>query len=176
MWSRNCFPLRNICVTNDHEYVLRVVNTSRSFPNSWLITGFVTRVTRLVSLVQQDCPLFRSTWVHHRLLVAGSVVSRVMFCRLLFVVCSVVLCHWAIVLSVLRYTASGYPFGIFKTFLWQFMHCNNQGHLKEFNYRTPSGRSLFSSPFIRRLNDIPNSTWYDTTYMPRRWGLSKSLL
>ena len=28
----------------------------RSFPHSWLITGFVTRWTRLVSLVEQDLP------------------------------------------------------------------------------------------------------------------------
>ena len=30
------------------------VNTSRSFPRSWLITGFVTRLTRRVSLVEQE--------------------------------------------------------------------------------------------------------------------------
>ena len=31
-----------------------VVNTSRSFPRSWLITGIVTRLTRRVSLVEQE--------------------------------------------------------------------------------------------------------------------------
>ena len=44
----------NICVTNDHEYVPLVVNTSRSFPRSWFITGFVTRLTRRMSLVEQE--------------------------------------------------------------------------------------------------------------------------
>ena len=39
------WPLCNVCVTNDHGYVPLVVNTSRSFPRSWLITGFVTRLT-----------------------------------------------------------------------------------------------------------------------------------
>ena len=29
-------------------------NTSRSFPHSWLITGFVNRLTRRVSLVEQE--------------------------------------------------------------------------------------------------------------------------
>jgi hypothetical protein len=43
----------NICVTNDHGYVPLVVNTSRSFPRSWLITGFVTRLPRRVSLMEQ---------------------------------------------------------------------------------------------------------------------------
>jgi len=45
--------LRNICVTNDHGYVPLVVSTFRSFPHSWLIIRFVTRVTRRVSLVGQ---------------------------------------------------------------------------------------------------------------------------
>jgi hypothetical protein len=48
------WPLWNICVTNDHGYVPLVVNTSRSFPHSRLITGFVTRLTRRVSLVEQE--------------------------------------------------------------------------------------------------------------------------
>ena len=33
------FMCWNICVTNDHEYVPLLVNTSRSFPHSWLITS-----------------------------------------------------------------------------------------------------------------------------------------
>ena len=48
------WPLWNICVTNDHGYVPLVVNTSRSFPHSRLITGFVTRLTRRVPLVEQE--------------------------------------------------------------------------------------------------------------------------
>jgi hypothetical protein len=48
------WPLWNICVTNDHGYVPLVVSTSRSFPHSRLITGFVTRLTRWVPLVEQE--------------------------------------------------------------------------------------------------------------------------
>ena len=48
------WPLWNICVTNDHGYVPFVVNTSRSFPHAWLITGFITRLTRRVQLVEQE--------------------------------------------------------------------------------------------------------------------------
>jgi hypothetical protein len=48
------WPLWNICVTNDHGYVPLVVNTSWSFPCSWLITGFLTRLTRRVSLLEQE--------------------------------------------------------------------------------------------------------------------------
>jgi hypothetical protein len=48
------WPLWNICVTNDHGYVLLVVNTSRSFSRSWLITGFVTRLIRRLPLVEQE--------------------------------------------------------------------------------------------------------------------------
>ena len=36
------------------RYVPLVVKTFRSFPHSWLITGFVTRVTWRVSLVEQE--------------------------------------------------------------------------------------------------------------------------
>ena len=48
------WPLWNICFTNDHEYDLLVASTSLSFPHSRLITGFVTRLTRRVSLVDQE--------------------------------------------------------------------------------------------------------------------------
>ena len=44
----------NICVTNDHGYGLLVVNTSLSFPHSWLTTSCVTRLTRRVSLVEEE--------------------------------------------------------------------------------------------------------------------------
>ena len=43
-----------VCVTNDHGYVPFGVSTSRSFPHSCLITGFVTRLTRWVPLVEQE--------------------------------------------------------------------------------------------------------------------------
>jgi len=42
----------NICVTNDHGYLPFVVSTSQFFPHSGLITGFVTRLTRQVTLVE----------------------------------------------------------------------------------------------------------------------------
>jgi hypothetical protein len=54
--NNSCFTrlILYTCVTNDHGYVPLVVNTSRSFPHSWLITGFVTRLTRRVPLVEQE--------------------------------------------------------------------------------------------------------------------------
>jgi hypothetical protein len=39
---------------HDKVVVPLVVNTSRSFPHSWLITGFVTRLTQRVPLVEQE--------------------------------------------------------------------------------------------------------------------------
>jgi hypothetical protein len=51
------WPLWNICVTNNHGYVPLVVNTSRSFPRSWINTVFVTRLTRRVSLGRHVAPL-----------------------------------------------------------------------------------------------------------------------
>ena len=49
------WPLWNICVTNDHGYI-PLVNTSRSFPDAWHITRYVTRLTQRVSLVEQELP------------------------------------------------------------------------------------------------------------------------
>ena len=54
---------RNICVTNDNGYVPLVVNTSRSFPHSLLITGVITRLTRRVQLVEQFTPSFSGVHV-----------------------------------------------------------------------------------------------------------------
>ena len=48
MWS--------ICVTNDQGYVPFIVITTRSFPNSWLVTGLLTRVTQQVSQVELELP------------------------------------------------------------------------------------------------------------------------
>jgi hypothetical protein len=48
------WSLCNIGVTNDQGYLPLVVNTSRSFPRSWIITGVVTRIMRRVYLVEQE--------------------------------------------------------------------------------------------------------------------------
>ena len=39
---------------HDHGYVTLVVNTSLSFPHSWSITGFVTRLTQRMPLAEQE--------------------------------------------------------------------------------------------------------------------------
>jgi len=96
------WPLWNICVTNDHGYVPLVVNTSRSFPHSRLITGFVTRLTRRVPLVEQELltlpehlsshPLFSGVRVTRSLVLYVCFVDRCLsFCIFSFghwVVCS----------------------------------------------------------------------------------------
>jgi len=82
------YPLRNICGIKDHEYVPLVISTSRSFPHSLLITGFVPRVTQQVPLVVLE--LFTlpkhlsSPPVFRRVRVAQSLVFCVMFCPSFF--------------------------------------------------------------------------------------------
>ena len=83
-----------------------IINTSRSFPRSWLITGFITRFTRRVSLVEQELltlpehlsssPVFSGVRVIRSLVLYVSCVDRYLsFCTFSF----------AIVLSfLLRYT------------------------------------------------------------------------
>ena len=88
------------CVTKYHGYIPLIVNTSQIFPHSWLITGFVTRLTRRVPLVDKNCspsgapeiaPGFK--WCS-----CYSIFSiTCMFCRSLFVLFS----FGHIVLSVL---------------------------------------------------------------------------
>jgi hypothetical protein len=60
-------------------YVSLVVSSSRSFPHSWLITGFVNRLTRRVRLVEQELIPFRSTPVFSGVLVSRSLVLYVCF-------------------------------------------------------------------------------------------------
>jgi hypothetical protein len=96
------WPLWNICVTNDHGYVPLVVNTSRSFPHSRRITGFVSRLTQRVPLVEQELltlpehlsspPVFSGVRVTRSLVLYVCVVDRYLsFCTFSFghcVVCS----------------------------------------------------------------------------------------
>ena len=91
-----------ISVTNDHGYVPLVVSTSRFFPHSRFITGFVTRLTRRVPLVEQELinlpehlsspPVFSGVRVTRSLVVPVSIVDRCLsFCTFSFghcVVCS----------------------------------------------------------------------------------------
>ena len=111
------WPLWYICVTNDQGYFPLVATTSRSFPHSWLITGFVTRLIWRVPLVEEEL----ETLPEH--LSSPPVSSGVTLIRsLVLCVCFVegcfVLFLLAIVLSVpLRFTDSDYPFYIFILFL-----------------------------------------------------------
>ena len=130
------WPLWNICVTNDHGYVPLVVSIPRSFPHSWLISGFVTRLTRRVPLVEQELftlpehmsspAVFCGVHVTRSLVLCVCFVDRCLFfCTFSFGHCAVCFSSiyefwlplWylvAIVLSVfLRYTDSDYPFDIF---------------------------------------------------------------
>jgi hypothetical protein len=115
--------LQNICVTNDHGYGPLVVSTSWSFPRSWLITGFVTRLTRRVSLVEQELltlpehlsspPVFSGVRVIRSLVLYVCFVDHCLsFCTFSFVHC--VVCPS----SIYRFWLP--PFGIFKIFFLQY--------------------------------------------------------
>jgi len=96
------WPIWNICVTNDHGYVPLVVITFRSFPHSWLIAGFVTRLIRRVPHVEQELltlpehlsspPVFSRVRVTRSLILRVCFVDRCLsFCTFSFgncVVCS----------------------------------------------------------------------------------------
>jgi hypothetical protein len=91
-----CTPLRI------RPWYVPLVNTSRSFPNSWLITGIVIRLTRRVPLVEQELltlpehlsspPIFSGVRVTRSLFLCVCFVDRCLsFCSFSFghcVVCS----------------------------------------------------------------------------------------
>jgi hypothetical protein len=116
--------------------------TISSFPHSWLITGYVTRVTRRVPHVEQ-VPLtlpehLSSPMVFSVVRVAPSSVFCVVFCRLLLVLLSFF--PLVIVLSArLRFAISDYSLGMFKLFLKEikfysiYMWSNTLFHYAVFN-------------------------------------------
>jgi hypothetical protein len=85
------WPLWNIYVTNDHGY-LPLVNTSRSFPCAWLITGFVTTLTPRVSRMEQELLTLLEHMSSPQVIGVGSCYSVFSFmyvlCRSLFVHCT----------------------------------------------------------------------------------------
>jgi hypothetical protein len=107
----------DICGTNDHGYVPLVINTSLSFPHAWLITGWTTRITRRVALVEKEL-LTLLEHLNSPLVLSGVRITR----SLVLYVCFADRCHFVlfrltIALSVhLRFTVSGYLCGIFKLF------------------------------------------------------------
>ena len=103
--------LWNICVTNDHGYVPLVVETSQSFLRSWLITGFITRLTRrrvpLPTLPEHmsSPPVFSGVRVTRSWVLCVCYVDR--FFPFFF---------WPLC-CLLRHTGCDDPFDIFKLFL-----------------------------------------------------------
>jgi hypothetical protein len=101
--------------SHDHRYVLLIVITIWSFPLSWLITGFATRVKRRVPNMEQELLTFpeylSSPSVFSLVRVARSLFCVCVFCTLLFSVGYCVVCPSSIYSFWLHYL-----FGIFKLF------------------------------------------------------------
>ena len=72
--------LQNNCITSDYGYVPFIVITISSCPPSGRITGFVTRETRRVQIMEQGC-----TRVYLRVCIAQYFVLCVVFCKYLLV-------------------------------------------------------------------------------------------
>jgi hypothetical protein len=101
-----------ITITTFHHVCLITITT---FHHVWLIPGFLVRVTRTVSVVEQELLILfcRSTLVYFQFFSEVRVAQfSVVFCQLLFVF----FVFLVIVLSVRRMAASDNPFGIFKLF------------------------------------------------------------
>jgi hypothetical protein len=143
-----------ICVTNDHGYDPLVVNTSRSFPHSRPITGFVTRLTRQVPLVEQELfslpehpsssPVFSAVHVIRSLVLCVCFVDRCLpFCHFSFchcVVCPSIYGFWLLLwyLQTLLFENSIFKL-IFSKFFYNKMrkipHCWNNTEIQWKNSR-----------------------------------------
>ena len=106
----NCLTAKEYLYSNLPLICSTYRNTSRSVPDSLIITGFVTRVTRRVSLVEQELLTLPSSTP---IFCARSLTSCVVFCRSFFVLFSFSHCQFFFNFPVVN---SDYPYGIFKLF------------------------------------------------------------
>ena len=111
MFSNIWYQLfRTVATVTEYDigYVPLVISTSQSFPHSWFITSFVTKVARRVSLVEQglltlpEHLTWRSCWS----------IFCVMFCRSLCFPLPFSFGHYFVCTSSIY--DFDYPFGIFK--------------------------------------------------------------
>ena len=102
-----------IRVESEWPRICSLVITHRTFHHSWYTTGFVTRVTVRLPLMEQELLILRSTRIQWGSCCSIFILFCVLLSRPLFV-----LFVLAIALSVfLRFTTSDYPFGIY-IFFW----------------------------------------------------------
>jgi hypothetical protein len=80
------WPVWNICVTNDHGYVPLDGYISRSFPHSWFVIGFVTKLTRLVPLVERELPVLPQHLSSPRFLVELALLDLYLYVYVLWIV------------------------------------------------------------------------------------------
>ena len=148
--------------------------TSRSFPNSWFITGFVTRITQRMPLVEQELftlseylsslPVFSWVRVTRSLVLCVCFVDRCLSFFSFFL---------AIVLSVLRFTDSDYPFGIFKLFLIPlFILVTHFVFTSDLLTKIPAFLSILRCNFLRHIYIPPQTIWFRLVFLLfTRWKL-----
>ena len=122
--QNKCVKVQNKIWPVFYGYVSLVVNTSLSFPHSWLITGFVTKLTWRVSQVEQELP----TLLDHLsspLVFGGVRVTRSLVLYVYFVDRCLSFCTFSFGHCVVCSSDFDYPFGILKLFLWSLTLCIN---------------------------------------------------
>ena len=123
---------------NDHGYVPLVVNTSRSFPHSRLITVFVTRLTR-VPLVEQELLTLPEHLSSHTVF-TGVRVTRSLVLYVCFVDRCLSFCTFSVGHCVVCSSIYGFwlPLWYLQTLLMDMLHCAQ-------NISTPFGSNYFTS-------------------------------
>ena len=115
---------------HDHGYATLVVNTFLSFHHSWPITGFVTRLTQRMPLVEQELLTLpgnlKSPPILSEVSVTRSLVLCIMFYRSLFVLLFFFLWPMHFLSFFFRFTDSDYSFGIINHFSQLTTHQSTQ--------------------------------------------------
>jgi hypothetical protein len=143
--------MMSICVKNNHGYVPCVVITNWFCLQSWLITGFATKITRLVPHVEQELLTVPEhlSWPSNfsGICVDQSVIIGVVFCRLLFVRLS---CFGHCIVCPSSNCGFWLPLWYFQAFLKLFLTFSHEKNRNETDdYSTKPGTEFMLSCYGR---------------------------
>ena len=97
-------------------YIPFIVITMRPSPHLWLVTGFVSRVTWRVLLVEQELLSLSELLISPRFFCEVRVAAEILVFSVMFSLSFVIFLLTILLSACLRFTASAYPFSIFMYF------------------------------------------------------------
>jgi hypothetical protein len=155
-----------VCVTNDHGYVPFGVSTSRSFPHSCLITGFVTRLTQWVPLVEQE---LRTLPEHPRLLWGRGHLWHRLPRSWLITWCVTKLTHRVSLVKQERFTL---PENL--SSYWVF--CSSQLQMSQNVYHPPHKEEFENTKGVFKIRISKKNIQHNDPVIRHEWGKDREVL